>query len=150
MQLIAHVEEKAGRDKGLERQYLIEPAGILALLDEVPAETHVYREDRHIQFGTERQTYGKLLAERRTMKLDVTATGSFDVIFLEIGTLVVLRIHRHAGTKIPVDLLHGIEIQTRHAKRTGNQLGAIIPDNSPTACRTVKYYVIADAPGQRR
>ena len=150
VELVAHVEEEAARDERLQRQNLVEAARVLALLDEVAPDADVYGEDGHVQLGAEREAGGKLLAEGRAVELQPVAAGAFDVVFLQVGTFVVLGVEREAGAEVFVDAVHGVEVEACHGKRAGDELGAAVQKETPLAGGAVEDDVVADARGQRR
>ncbi len=150
VELVAHVEEEAARDERLQRQNLVEAARVLALLDEVAPDADVYREDGHVQLGAEGEAGGKLLAEGRAVELQPVAAGAFDMMRLQVGTFVVLGVEREAGAEVFVDAVHGVEVEARHGKRAGDELGAAVQKETPLAGGAVEDDVVADARGQRR
>ena len=150
VELVAHVEEEAARDERLQRQNLVEAARVLALLDEVAPDADVYGEDGHVQLGAEGEAGGKLLAEGRAVELQPVAAGAFDMMRLQVGTFVVLGVEREAGAEVFVDAVHGVEVEARHGKRAGDELGAAVQKETPLAGGAVEDDVVADARGQRR
>ena len=150
VELVAHVEEEAARDERLQRQNLVEAARVLALLDEVAPDADVYGEDGHVQLGAEGEAGGKLLAEGRAVELQPVAAGAFDMMRLQVGTFVVLGVEREAGAEVFVNAVHGVEVEARHGKRAGNELGAAVQKEAPLAGGAVEDDVVADARGQRR
>ncbi len=150
VELVAHVEEEAARDERLQRQNLVEAARVLALLDEVAPDADVYREDGHVQLGAEGEAGSKLLAEGRAVELQPVAAGAFDMMRLQVGTFVVLGVEREAGAEVFVDAVHGVEVEARHGKRAGDELGAAVQKEAPFAGGAVEDDVVADARGQRR
>lgn len=150
VELVAHVEEEAVRDERLQRQNLVEAARVLALLDEVAPDADVYGEDGHVQLGAEGEAGGKLLAEGRAVELQPVAAGAFDMMRLQVGTFVVLGVEREAGAEVFVDAVHGVEVEARHGKRAGDELGAAVQKETPLAGGAVEDDVVADARGQRR
>lgn len=51
------------------------------------------------------------------------------LVFLDVGTFVILYVERCSGTEIFVEVIHGIEIKSQYTERTGGQVGFIWLDN---------------------
>ena len=151
LQLIAGMQVEVAGERRLEGEHLIPSFRVFSLVKEVVSHAEVDGEDGHHELKACRHSCIELLLEGRAVEFRVAVFVRACQVFAQVGAFVVLGIEREAGAKHAVEVVHRVEVDARHAERTGHQrAAAVLVHPAAYLGGAVEREVVADVRAERQ